>query len=53
MSHVQEPPDVPWRPDCVISKESVKLEESMSDEHGQAIREDCYVSTVIRKSIAA
>jgi hypothetical protein len=53
MSHVQEPPDVQWRPECVICKESVKLEESKSDEHGQAIHEDCYVSTVIRKSIAA
>jgi hypothetical protein len=52
MSHVQEPPEVQWRPECVLCKESVKLEESMSDEYGQAIHEDCYVSAVTGKSIA-
>jgi len=52
MSHGQETPEVQWRPECVLCKESVELEESMSDEYGQAIHEDCYVSTVIRKPIA-
>jgi hypothetical protein len=28
-----------WRPECVICKESVELEESKVDEHGQAIHE--------------
>jgi hypothetical protein len=53
MSHVQEPPGVQWRPECVLCKESVKLEESVCDAYRQAIHEDCYVSTVIGKSIAA
>lgn len=33
-----------WRPECVICKESVKLEESKANEYGQAIHEECYVS---------
>jgi hypothetical protein len=36
-----------WRPECVICKESVELEESKVDEHGQAIHEECYVSTLV------
>jgi hypothetical protein len=53
MSHVQEPPEVQWRPKCVLCKESVKLEESMVDECGQPIHEACYVSKVTGKSMAA
>jgi hypothetical protein len=53
MSHVQEPPEVQWRPECGLCKESVKLEESMVDECGQPVHEDCYVSKVTRKSKAA
>jgi hypothetical protein len=32
-----------WRPECVICKESVKLEESKANEYGQAIHEECYL----------
>ena len=42
-----------WRPECVICKESVKLEESKTDEYGQPIHVDCYVSKVAGKSNAA
>jgi hypothetical protein len=38
-----------WRPQCVICRESVKLEESKVDEHGQAIHEECYVSKLVGK----
>ena len=38
-----------WSPECVICKKSVKLEESKADEYGQAIHEECYVSTLVRK----
>ena len=38
-----------WRPECVICKESVVLEESKADEHGQAIHEECYVSKLVGK----
>ncbi len=53
MSRVQEPPEVQWRPACVICKELVKLEESRTDECGQPTHEDCYVSKVTRESKAA
>jgi hypothetical protein len=33
-----------WRPECAICKESVSLDESNADEHGQAVHEECYVS---------
>ena len=39
-----------WCPDCGICKESVNLEESKTDEYGQAIHEECYVSKLTRKS---
>jgi hypothetical protein len=41
-----------WLPEaeCVICRESVKLEESKTDEYGKAIHEDCYVSKLTRKS---
>ena len=42
MLYVQS--QVQWRPGCAICKESVTLEESKTDENGQAIHEDCYVS---------
>jgi hypothetical protein len=32
-----------WRPQCAICKESVTLEESKTDERGQAVHENCYV----------
>jgi hypothetical protein len=35
-----------WAPLCAICKESVNLEESKTDEHGQAVHENCYVWTV-------
>jgi len=38
-----------WRPECVICKESVELEESKIDEHGQAIHETCYVLRLVGK----
>ena len=41
-----------WRPECVICKESVKLEECKVDEYGRAIHEDCYVSQLNRKKTA-
>lgn len=41
-----------WLPECVICRESVKLEESMANEYGKAIHEDCYVSKLTRKSNA-
>jgi len=47
MSRVQQRDhlfEAQWRPDCVICKESVKLEESKANEYGQAIHEECYVS---------
>jgi hypothetical protein len=30
-----------WRPECVICRESVELEASKADEHGEAIHEEC------------
>jgi hypothetical protein len=41
-----------WLPECVICRESVKLEESKADEYGKAVHEDCYVSKLTRKSNA-
>jgi hypothetical protein len=41
-----------WLPECVICRESVKLEESKVDEYGKAIHEDCYVSELTGKSNA-
>ena len=35
------------RPECVICKESVRLEESKANEYGQAIHEECYVSGLL------
>jgi hypothetical protein len=46
MSHVPDLPEVQWLPECFICKESVKLEESKTNESGQAVHEDCYVSNV-------
>jgi hypothetical protein len=46
MSHVQDLPEVQWRPECFICKATVKLEESKTDESGQAVHEDCYVSNI-------
>ena len=43
----EHPSKGPWRPECVICKESVNLEHSKADEHGQAIHEDCYVSRLV------
>ena len=36
-----------WRPQCVLCRESVQLEESKADERGQAIHEECYVSKLV------
>ena len=36
-------------PSCVVCNESVNLEESKADEHGRAVHENCYVSTVALK----
>ena len=35
-----------WLPHCAICNESVNLEESKTDESGQAVHENCYVWTV-------
>jgi hypothetical protein len=39
MSHVQSQGQ--WRPECVICKESVPLEESKVDEYGKAVHQEC------------
>lgn len=36
-------------PSCAVCNEAVNLEESKTDEHGRAVHEDCYVSTVMLK----
>jgi hypothetical protein len=36
-----------WRPECVICKESVMLEESKANEYGQSVHEECYVSGLV------
>jgi len=48
MSQAQEPPEVQWCPGCVLCKEPVKLEESMTNEYGQAVHENCYVQALRR-----
>jgi organic hydroperoxide reductase OsmC/OhrA len=48
MSRVQSQSQ--WCPECVICKESVKLEESKADEYGQAAHEECYVSKLTEKT---
>ena len=53
MSQVKEPSEGQWQPECVICKSSVNLEECKADEKGQAIHEECYVSKIIGKSVAA
>lgn len=54
MSHVisEQTSQGQWRPECAICKESVTLEESKVDEHGQAMHEDCYISQLNRKKAA-
>jgi len=50
MSHVQIAEEIlesQWRPECVICKETVKLEESHADEDGQSVHEECYVSDLL------
>ncbi len=42
-----------WRPRCAICTEFVNLEESKTDERGQAIHEECYVQRVVKKSQSA
>jgi hypothetical protein len=39
-----------WRPECVICKKSVELEESKADEYGQAIHEECYISKIASRT---
>lgn len=34
-----------WLPQCAICKESITLEESKTDQRGQAVHENCYVWT--------
>jgi hypothetical protein len=41
-------PKARWRPECVICKESVPLEESKVDEYGKAVHEECYVFKLTR-----
>jgi hypothetical protein len=36
-----------WRPECVICRETVKLEESHANEDGQTVHEECYVSDLL------
>jgi hypothetical protein len=33
-----------WLPRCLIRKKAVALAESKTDEYGQAVHEECYVS---------
>ena len=40
-------------PHCVICTQAVNLTESKTDEDGQAVHEDCYVSNLIPKKISA
>jgi hypothetical protein len=40
-------PHQSWLPRCVICKQAVDLTESKTDEQGQAVHEDCYVSTLV------
>ena len=49
MSHVVSEPQGQWRPEGAICRESVILEESKVNEHGQAMHEDCYVSQLTEK----
>jgi hypothetical protein len=39
----------PWRPECVICKQAVTLEESKADEYGQAIHGECYFAKITEK----
>ncbi len=41
-----------WRPECVICKESVRLEESKANEYGQAIHEECYLWRLMEETAA-
>ena len=36
-------------PECIICKHTVRLEESKTDEQGQAVHEECYFSMVISR----
>ena len=36
-----------WLPLCAICKQPVGLERSKADEHGSAVHEECYVSTLV------
>jgi uncharacterized protein YlaI len=49
MSQILKYSENHWRPQCVICQRSVELEESKTDEYGQAIHEECYVSRLTRK----
>lgn len=40
-----------WRPECVICKESVKLEESHANEDGQSVHEECYVADLLGNEV--
>jgi len=35
--------------ECIICKDTVPLEESKTDEQGQAVHEECYFSMVISR----
>ena len=41
-----------WLPRCVICSEPVNLEESNTDERGQAVHENCYVELIKRRRVA-
>jgi hypothetical protein len=49
MSNVQKSEEQ-WHPECAVCKKSVEIQESMADESGQAIHEECYVSKITKKS---
>jgi hypothetical protein len=40
-------------PHCAICKQAVNLTESKTDEYGQAVHEDCYVSMAAQKKVHA
>lgn len=41
-----------WLPRCTVCKQFVDLTESKVDEYGQAVHENCYVSTLVSKEAA-
>lgn len=45
--HVVEQIQSQWHPKCAICEEFVAIEESKTNDHGLAVHERCYVSSLI------